>query len=78
MKLLNTDQAADVLGVSRRRVNQFVRDGRLSPAAPTRAAHVFRERDVLRFRDLRAAGLGDGRQLPPRIRPTAAPTGAGA
>jgi len=51
MKLLNTAEVARRLGVSRQRVAQYVKEGRLRPAVPVTARQGmwFLEEEVARF-----------------------------
>jgi excisionase family DNA binding protein len=45
MRMLTTNEAAERLGLSVRRVNDFIQDGRL-PAQKFGRAHMISERDV--------------------------------
>ena len=50
MKLLGTKDVAELLGVSRRRINQFVHEGRLRVHQYTGTGQaIFAERDVQEF-----------------------------
>ena len=47
IRLLTTDEVADIFRVRPRTVNDWVRTGRIRQVNKTRGRHLFREEDVL-------------------------------
>lgn len=56
MKQLTAKQAAEILGVSKRRFNAFVDEGRIKPSATVAQTNLFRPSDVEKLKGRPAAG----------------------